>query len=218
MSFIDLIDAGVLRAACPERGEAQLAPWVEPVKAACIRFEIDRIRRIAAFCATIAHESGFIPGREENLNYSAKRMAQVWPGRFSRFGFPNALAKSLDRNPQGLANHVYANRMGNGPPESGDGWRFRGVGPLQLTGRSNYKAFAEAMGMSLEEAEVYIRTLEGGVMSAAWFWDANDINRLADTPGVTDEARRINGGEVGLEDRKRRFDRAVAALLEKEAT
>jgi putative chitinase len=214
--MISLIDTSVLRAACPERENAQLEPWVEPIKKACRRFEIDRIRRIAAFLATIAHESGFIPGREEKLNYSAKRMAQVWPGRFARQGLPNDLAKRLAGDAEGLANHVYANRMGNGPPESGDGWRFRGVGPLQLTGRANHEAFAKALDLTIDQAEAYIRTIEGGVMSAAWFWEANDINRLADTPGVTDEAKRINGGTVGLADRERRFNRTVARLLERE--
>jgi putative chitinase len=217
--MIELIDVTVLRAACPERSAAQLEPWVEPVKKACRRFEIDRIRRVAAFCATIAHESGFVPGREENMNYSPKRMSEVWPARFAVNGFrghPNARANALAGKPEALANEVYANRMGNGDAASGDGWRFRGVGPLQLTGRANHAAFAKAMGLGLEESGAYIRTLEGGVMSAAWFWEENDINRLADTPGVEDEAKRINGGTVGIEDRKARFDRTVKRLLERE--
>ena len=216
--MIELVDVSVLRAACPERSEAQLAPWVDPIKRACERFEIDRIRRIAAFVATIAHESGFIPGREENLNYSAERMAQVWPGRFARPGGrgPNDLARRLEHNPQAFANVVYAGRLGNGDEASGDGWAMRGVGPFQLTGRANHQAFADAMGITLAEEQAYIRTLEGGVMSAAWFWEHNDVNRLADTPGVEDETKRINGGLVGVDDRRKRFDRTVARLLELE--
>ena len=217
MSAIDLIDASVLKAACPERSEAQLAPWIEPIRKACGLFEIDRIRRIAAFLANIAHECQFIPGREENLNYSAERLMAVWPMRFrGQWVKPNELALKLARNPEGLANYVYANRMGNGDEASGDGWRFRGVGPIQLTGRHNRERFAKAMGMTLEQAEDYILTLEGGVMSAAWFWEENDINRMADTPGVADEATRINGGQTGLADRKDRFDRTVKRLLELE--
>lgn len=215
--MIRLIDVSVLRAACPERSQADLAPWVDPIKRACERFEIDRIRRIAAFLAMIAHESGFIPGREENLNYKAMRLATVWPRRFAnRDGSPNALARSIERNPQRIANEVYANRMGNGPPDSGDGWTFRGVGPIQLTGRANHEAFAAAMGLTIAEEQAYIRTLEGGVMSAAWFWEENDINRLADTPGVEDETRRINGGLVGIADRRNRFNWTVQRLLERE--
>lgn len=216
MTTFDLLDVSVLKAACPERFDAQLQPWLAPIHMACEKFEINTIRRVAAFLATIAHECQFIPGREENLNYSANRLAAVWPNRFKGQSGPNALALACERNPQKLANTVYANRMGNGPAESGDGWRFRGVGPLQLTGRSNHEAFAKAMSLDLDVVEDYLRTLEGGVMSAAWFWEANDINRLADTPGVADEARRINGGLIGLEDRKLRFDHTVARLLARE--
>lgn len=216
MSTIDLIDVSVLRAACPEKSAAQLAPWVDPIKKACSRFEIDRIRRIAAFIGTMAHEGGFTPGREENLNYSAKRMAEVWPGRFASNGRPNALATALDRKPVEFANHVYANRLGNGGPETGDGWRFRGVCQIQLTGRANHEAFAKEMGMSLDQAEAFLRTLEGDVAGCAWFWEENDINRLADTPGIVDETKAINGGTVGLEDRKARFDRTVERLLQRE--
>lgn len=214
---IDLIDVSVLRAAAPERSEAELAPWVEPIKAACRRFEIDRIRRIAAFLTTLAHEGGFKVGARENMNYSAKRLAEVWPARFSGGGGrPNPLAASLDRKPEEIANHVYANRMGNGLPATGDGWKFRGNGPIQLTGRANHEAFAKAMGMTLDEATVWIGTIEGGVMSAAWFWEENDVNRLADTPGVADETKRINGGTVGLADRQERFGRVVDRLLDRE--
>lgn len=208
-SAIDLVTVAVLRAACPERTGAQLAPWVDPIKAACRKFEINTIRRIAAFIAQMAHESGLIPGREENLNYSAKRLVEVWPKRFPTL----AAAQPYANNPQALANKVYANRMGNGGEASGDGWANRGAGPGQLTGADNWRGFATAMGMSLAEAHAYGRTIEGGVMSFAWFWEENDINRLADTPGVSDESKAINGGEHGLEDRKRRFDAAVQALL-----
>ena len=209
---IALIGVDVLRAACPERTPAELAPWVEPVKAACFRFDIDTVRRIAAFVAQMAHESAMIPGREESLSYTAKRLTEVWPRRFPTLD----AAAPYARNPERLANRVYADRMGNGPEASGDGWRFRGAGPLQLTGASNWRAFAAAMRMTVDDALAYGRTLAGGVMAAAWFWEANDINRLADTPGVADETRAINGGEHGFADRKARFDRTVAALLAKE--
>lgn len=210
---IDLIDGSVLKAAAPEKTEAELAPWVEPIRAACQKYEINTIRRIAAFLTTLAHEGGFKVGRRENMNYSASRMAEVWP---SRFAGPNALARALDRKPELIANHVYANRMGNGPPESGDGWRYRGNGPIQLTGKANHRAFADSIGMSVEDASDYIATLEGGIEAAAWFWEENDVNRLADTPGVADETKRINGGTIGLADRMERFNRTVARLLELE--
>lgn len=203
------IDVHLLRVACPERTEADLAPWVEPIQRACKRFDINTVRRVAGFISQMAHESSLIPGREENLNYSAKRLTQVWPSRFPTI----AVAEPYARNPEKLANRVYAGRMGNGPEVSGDGWKFRGAGPGQLTGRDNIMRFAKAMGMTVEQALAYIRTIEGGVMSFAWFWSVNDLNRLADTPGVTDETRRINGGTHGLADREARFNRTVAALL-----
>jgi putative chitinase len=203
------IDVSLLRVACPERTREQLAPWVEPIQRACLRFDINTVRRVAGFISQMAHESSLIPGREENLNYSAKRLTEVWPSRFPTL----ASAEPYARNPEKLANRVYAGRMGNGPELSGDGWRFRGAGPGQLTGRDNITRFAKAMGMTVEQALAYIRTIEGGVMSFAWFWSVNDLNRLADTPGVEDETRRINGGTHGLADRKARFDRTVAALI-----
>lgn len=206
---IGKIDVQLLRVACPERTEAELAPWVEPIQRACKRFDINTVRRVAAFISQMAHESSLKTGREENLNYSAKRLTEVWPSRFPSV----AAAEIYARNPEKLANRVYAGRMGNGPEISGDGWRYRGAGPMQLTGRSNWTGFADAMGLSVAQALDYGRTLEGGVMSAAWFWMTNDLNRLADSPGVADETRRINGGVHGLADRKARFDRTVAALL-----
>lgn len=222
-SPIDLISVNILGAACPERTEAQLLPWVDAIKVACRKFEINNIRRIAAFISQMAHESGLIPGREENLNYSAKRMAEVWqryainPKALPKDRQPNALAKQLAASgPQAIANDVYANRMGNGPPESGDGWKARGAGPGQLTGMDNWRAFAAEIGMTVDEALAFGRTVEGGVMAFAWFWEENDINRLADTPGVEDETKRINGGQHGLDDRRNRMNRTVAALLEAE--
>ncbi len=206
---VALISPAILRAACPERTLEQLEPWVAPIQAACQRFEINTIRRVAAFVSQMAHESGLKPGREEDLSYRAARLVEVWPNRF-----PNiAVATPYAHNPEKLANNTYANRMGNGDEASGDGWKFRGAGPGQLTGKDNWTGFAKDMGLSVDEALSYGRTLEGGVMSFAWFWEENDINRFADTPGVNDETRRINGGEHGLADRKARFDRTVAALL-----
>lgn len=203
---ISLITEDLLRVAVPNHPNP--GEWVEPIRKACQRFEINTVRRVCAFIAQMAHESG-LQSRDENLNYSAARLCEVWPSRFPSI----ARAEPYAHNPEALANRVYANRMGNGDEASGDGWRYRGAGPLQVTGKSNWSAFADAMNMSLEAALAYGRTIEGGVMAAAWFWETNDINRLADTPGVNDETRRINGGEVGLADRKAKFDALVNAML-----
>lgn len=217
-SIIHEIDVALLRVAMPTRTTSALALWVEPIKQACLKFEIDNIRRVAAFITTLAHEGGFRVGARENMNYSAKRLSEVWPRRFGRggkAGDPNAVARALGGRPEEIANSVYANRMGNGPPSTGDGWRFRGNGPIQLTGRDNHEAFAKAMGMALDDAVEWIGTIEGGIMSAAWFWDINDINRLADTPGISDETKRINGGEIGIISRRKIFNALVGELLKR---
>ena len=210
---IGMIDVALLHIACPERTEVDLLPWVGPVQTACLKYDINNVRRVAAFIAQMAHESGLVPGREEALGYSAKRLTEVWPSRF-----PNlAAAAPYANNPQKLANKVYANRMGNGDEASGDGYRFRGTGPGQLTGRANWAGFGKSIGAGAEQAVEYGRTIEGGVMSFAWFWRENGLNALADTAGVEDETRKINGGTIGLADRKARFDRVVAELLRREA-
>jgi putative chitinase len=208
---IATVDAGLL-ALVSDQPRAELEKWVAPIRAACIKFEINTVRRVAAFIAQMAHESGLKP-RSEDLNYRAQRLVEVWHGRFPTL----AAAQPYAHNPEKLANKVYAGRMGNGDEASGDGWRFRGGGPLQNTGRANWEGFAASMGMTLDEALAYGRTLEGGIMAAAWFWETNDINRLADTPGVADETRRINGGENGLADRTAKFDRVVAEMLRRAA-
>jgi len=210
---IGMIDVPLLKLACPERSSVELEPWVAPIQSACLKYDINNVRRVAAFLAQMSHESGLVPGREENLNYSAKRMTEVWPSRFPTL----ASAAPYANNPAKLANRVYANRMGNGDEGSGDGWRFRGAGPGQLTGRDNWMRFGKSIASGAEQAADYGRTLEGGVMSFGWFWSANGLNALADTAGVEDETRKINGGVLGLADRKARFDRVVAELLRRGA-
>lgn len=214
---ISAIDAKTLKKVAPANvSEAALEAWVEPIQRVCLKYEINTIRRIAAFITTLAHEGGFIVGRRENMNYSAKRLSEVWPTRYAKNGVkgvPNSLAIGLGGKPEFIANDVYANRMGNGPAKSGDGWKYRGNGPPQLTGFDNHRAFAEAIGKSVDDAVEYIGTLEGGIEAAAWFWEENDINRLADTPGISDETKRINGGTVGIGDRQAKFNTLVDELL-----
>jgi putative chitinase len=221
-AWTEMVDEQLLKVACPDMPVAMRVEWARAIRRACEASVINTPRRIAAFIGQMAHESLCFVRTEENLNYSAARMAQVWarfaanPAAAPLQRVPNQLARSLERKPEALANHVYANRLGNGGPESGDGWRFRGGGPLQVTGRDNWTAFAKHIGRSLDDALAYGRTLEGGVMAAAWFWEENDVNRLADTPGVSDETKRINGGQIGLEARRKLFDRLVEAMLERE--
>lgn len=219
-----MIDASLLRIACPENTAEELALWVGPTKRACARWGIDTVREIASFLANIGVESGGLRRLEENMNYSAKRMAEVWPGRFAvnpgapmKQRQPNALAKSLAHNPQKLANHVYANRMGNGPPESGDGYRHRGYGPKQLTGKSNHARFAKAYGVGVAEVPALLQTRDGGMMSAGWFWFDNGMDALAATAGIEDDRQRINGGQTGVDDVRKRFNALVKEMLRRES-
>lgn len=218
---IALVDTDLLHLAAPETSLHDLAPWSEPIKRACSEFEINTVRRVAAFIAQMAHESYLRP-RSENLNYSVDGLLKT----FSRARISAADARRFGRaagrpaNQEAIANAVYGGQWGRenlGNVQPGDGWKFRGAGPLQVTGRDNWTRFAAAIKMPLEAALEYGRTLEGGIMAAAWFWEANDINRLADTPGVADETRKINGGANGLADRAARFDRVVAELLKRGA-
>lgn len=222
MNPIDLIDPQLLKVAAPETSIHQLAGWADPIKVGCRRFGIDTVRGIAALLAQAAHESAGFQRLSENLNYSAQRMAEVWPNRFAidpraKNKHPNALALRLHRNPKEIANHTYANRMGNGPPESGDGWRHRGFGPFQLTGKNNQQAFADAIGMELAEVPDFIRTTNGGALSMCWYFFVNGLEDLALTPGVEDETRAINGGYHGLADRRKRFNAVVKEMLRRGA-
>jgi len=160
-------------------------------------YGIDTPLRMAHFLAQTSHESGGFRAVEENLNYRAETLSKIFP-KYFRDKDTNDYAKK----PEKIANLVYGNRMGNGPVESGDGYRYRGRGLIQLTGKSNYEKFAEGIESTLEEAVEYLTTPEGAVESAAWFWANNGLNELADTDDVTKVTKRINGGTIGLAERE----------------
>lgn len=180
--------------------------YLDPLKAAMELYNIDTERRVSHFLAQLAHESAGFTRLEENLNYSDQGLARVWPKRFrGADGQPNALAKSLHRKPELIANHVYSNRMGNGDVASGDGWKYRGRGFIQLTGKNNYKtASAAVCGSTLivESPESVLKP-ELAALTAAWFWAHNGLNQIADTGDTEGVTRRINGGTVGLEHREK---------------
>lgn len=210
---IDLIDAQLLKVAAPETPAQLLAQWADPIKVGCNRFGIVELRPIAALLAQGAHESCGFSKMVENLNYSAERLCAVWPHRFPTI----AKAQPYAHNPEKLANSVYANRMGNGPPESGDGWRNRGRGLFEITGHDNYAELAEAMAMSLDDVRPWLETINGAAVSACWFFQRHGLIDLAKTPRIIDDTLRVNGGLEGLSDRQRRFDAVVAALLRRGA-
>lgn len=165
------------------------------------RYEINTPDRVAAFLAQCGHESVDFTVLEENLNYSARGLVATWPQRFLN----ESAAQAYHRRPEAIANLVYANRMGNGPETSGDGWRYRGRGAIQLTGKSNYQAFADTFGWTLDDTVTYVSTLQGAVESAAWFWWRNNLNDLADRRDIAGMTRKINGGTIGLAEREQHY-------------
>lgn len=174
-------------------------------------YEINTPQRIAAFIAQCAHESNGFTALRENLNYRAVTLRKVFPKYFPNDEIANHYA-SLPNKQEAIANLVYANRMGNGPPESGDGWRYAGKGLIQLTGKSNYTWFAASLGISVEEAAEYLETFEGAAQSACWFWETNNLNTWADKGDILTLTKRINGGTIGLEDRIKHYNHALHVL------
>lgn len=179
---------------------AQMAEFVRIFNAWNDAFQITTPLRIAHFLATVWHESSGLTRLTENLNYSAQGLRRT----FARY-FPTVtLANQYARKPQAIANRVYANRMGNGNEASGDGWRYRGRGLIQLTGRANYAAYQQSgfcNGDLLSHPE-WLAQYPGALKSAMWFWWKSGCNALADRDDATAVCRRVNGGTNGLDDRK----------------
>ena len=187
--------------------------WYDALCKLLPKYGITTERRVAHFLSQCAHESGGFKTLEENLNYSAKALRAVF-GRY--FGEPpKADADEYARNPEMIANRVYNDayrkyKMGN--TQEGDGWRFRGRGLKQLTGRENYTNFGKSVGMTAEDAAEYVATPAGAIESACWFWDTKKLNNIADTDDVVKMTKIINGGNIGLEDRQKRYAHALKVL------
>lgn len=180
------------------------AGWAAALSPALERYQINNSNRICSFLAQVGHESGEFNRMEESLNYSMQRLRAVWPARF----LSDAEALPYAHKPEALANRVYANRLGNGDKRSGDGYRYRGRGLIQLTGRSNYTAASEALGLDLVADPDLLLQKPAAAMSAAWFWNRRGLNALADDETDDNDledfakiTRLINGGEIGVEQR-----------------
>jgi putative chitinase len=197
-----------LRAVAPHLTDEDRAAWVTALGAPLLRAGITAPRCVAAFLGQCAVESGGFRDLQEDLLYSAARLCEVWPERFPTVEAAQACA----HQPEALANRVYANRMGNADEASGDGWRFRGRGLIQITGRSAYEHFARAMSMTLDQAAEHAATQSGAIDSAVWFWSANELNALATTWSVDLLTRKINGGTTGAAERTRLCEAALQAI------
>ena len=175
------------------------------------KFEINTPLRLAHFLAQCGHESGGFRVVNENLNYSAKGLL----GIFKKYFPTEAKAKDYERKPEKIANVVYANRMGNGPEASGEGFKFRGRGYIQLTGKQNYTAFGKSINVDICATPDLVAT-KYPLMSAAWFFNKNGLHKMADGGAtdavVTSVTKRVNGGTIGLADRIKHFKEYYSLL------
>lgn len=191
-----------------------VSAWYKAMEELFPKYDITTPNRIAGFIAQCAHESNNFNSLEENLNYSEDALLRV----FSRyFGSGKRNAKEYARNPEKIANYVYMDEfrsksgaLGNTRP--GDGWKFRGRGLKQLTGRNNYEAFGRSIDLTADEAAEYVATERGAIESACWFWKTNRLNAIADKGDIVAMTKKINGGTIGLEDRERRWKQALEIL------
>ncbi len=192
---------------------ARACLWLEALNAAMARFEIDTPRRSAAFLAQVAHESALLTTLEENLDYSASGLLAVFPQRFTP-----AEAAAYQPRPVAIANRVYASRHGNGDEASGDGWKYRGRGLIQVTFRDNYRACGAALGNPFELDPDALVQRGNAALSAAWYWKAHGCNQLADAGDTRAITLKINGGVNGLEHRTALYRRALPVLMKGGAT
>ena len=183
--------------------------FIEPLIAATEVAQCNTKTRAAAFLAHLAHETSELRVLEENLNYSASGLLNTWPSRFT-----SAQATEYARQPERIANYVYANRMGNGDEASGDGWKYRGRGP-QITGRDNYMRCSMAIcgeAQSLLNNPELLTDPNYCAMAWGWFWAENNLNRFVDSGDFEGLTKKINGGLNGYQDRLGYYNRALAVL------
>ena len=185
--------------------------WHSALSQLLPEYNINTPQRIAAFVAQCAHESGNFMVLRENLNYRAVTLRKIFPKYFPTDAMANEYASKPNKQ-EAIANLVYANRMGNGGPETGDGWRYAGKGLIQLTGKSNYTWFAASLQIPVEEASEYLLTFEGAAQSACWFWETNKLNQWADKGDILTLTKRINGGTIGIQDRIKHYEHALHVL------
>jgi len=181
--------------------------WRVALQYTCDKFEINTPDRVAGFLSQCGHESGGFRFTSEDLHYRAEALTRIWPQRF-----PPGIAESYAMQPERIANRAYADRMGNGDEASGDGWKYRGRGLIQLTGKDNYAAFSlECDNEALVKPNL-VAEPELAALSAGWFWKTNGLNALADAKDIVGMTRRINGGTNGLDDRQMRYSRLISCL------
>jgi putative chitinase len=182
--------------------------WVDPLNETFERFSILTPRQQAAFLGQCGHECGNFRVLEENLNYRAETLMRIWPKRFPTLEIANQYA----RQPKKIANKVYADRMGNRDEASGDGYRFRGRGCIQLTGSANYYHAGKALGVDFIMEPDLVATPQYAALTAGFFWDTQKLNAIAESGNNLALTKKINGGTIGLNDRIMHTNQALALL------
>lgn len=193
------------------KGNKEVEAWHKAMAKVLPNYKIDTPKRIAGFLAECGHESNNFTVLEENLHYRAETLDKIFPKYFVKAG---RKAADYAKQPEKIANIVYGGRMGNTQP--GDGYLFRGRGVIQLTGRDNYTNFGKTLNKSAEEVASYVTSKEGAIESACWYWNSRNINKAADAGDIVTMTKLINGGTIGLEDRKKHYEHALAVLTGKE--
>lgn len=182
--------------------------WVDPLNETFERFGIVTPRQQAAFIGQCSHECANFRILEENLNYAADRLMKIWPSRFKTL----EASQPYHRNPKAIANKVYSGRMGNRDEASGDGWRFRGRGCIQLTGSDAYYHAGKALEVDLWADPDLVATPQYAALTAGWFWSTRKCNPVAEVADWTALTKKINGGTIGLQDRIKHIEHALAVL------
>jgi putative chitinase len=190
-------------------GNADAAAWADAALEILPKYEINTPNRIAGFFAQCGHESINFTALSENLNYRAETLEKLFSKYFSKAG---RNAADYAKQPEKIANVIYANRMGNGDTASGDGYRFRGRGVIQLTGRDNYTAFGKTIKLTAEEVIDYVQTKKGALESACWYWNSRKLNTACDENDIVKMTKLVNGGTIGLDDRRKHYEQALAVL------
>jgi putative chitinase len=184
--------------------------WYDALYQLLPDYGITTKRRVAGWLSQTGQESGDFRFLTENLNYSADALMRVWPRHYPT----QAIANRYHRQPEKIANRSYANRMGNGPEESGDGWKYRGRGLIQVTGKDNYLRCSMTLygdDILLDKPEILCE-VDGAVRSACWYWNFRNINVDADNGDVLSMTKKINGGTHGLDERTKRYNRCMSVL------
>ena len=182
--------------------------WVDALNETFSRFNLNSVNQKAMFIGQCSHECGNFRLLEENLNYRAATLMKLWPKRFPTQEIANGYAGNARR----IANMVYAGRMGNRGEDSGDGYRFRGRGAIQLTGYTNYYHAGQALGVDFGKDPDLVSTPKYAALTAGWFWDTHKLNPPADALDYLKVTKIINGGTIGLEDRKHHVEQALAVI------